>query len=206
MPKDTFFNLPEDKKERILNAAIDEFEEYGYQKASINRIVQRASIAKGSFYQYFGDKQDLFKFIMKEAVEKKLHYLRDVLAIVSELSFFKLLREMYISGIKFAIDHPKLNKIANDFIKNSDNKLKEAIFEENLPKSNDFLETLLKQGIEKEEIDPNIDVQLVAFMLTSLTSSIGEYFLKEVNAEDDMEVMSFIDKMLYVFENGIKSK
>ena len=56
----TFENLPEEKKNRILRAARAEFLRYPYEKTSINRILAEAEVPKGSFYQYFDDKADLF--------------------------------------------------------------------------------------------------------------------------------------------------
>ena len=70
MPTTTFFNLPEEKKKRVINAAVDEFAQNGYTKSSITRMVNKAQIAKGSFYQYFEDKEDLYRHILKKAVEK----------------------------------------------------------------------------------------------------------------------------------------
>lgn len=56
----TFERLPGEKKERILQAARAEFVRYPYEKTSINRILADAGVPKGSFYQYFDDKSDLF--------------------------------------------------------------------------------------------------------------------------------------------------
>jgi AcrR family transcriptional regulator len=53
MPNQTFFNLAEEKREQITQVAIDEFANNDYGGGSISRIVARAGIAKGSFYQYF---------------------------------------------------------------------------------------------------------------------------------------------------------
>ena len=64
MPTSTFFNLPPPKKERLLRAAIAEFSRKPFGDASINRIIQEAEISRGSFYQYFTDKNDLFHYIM----------------------------------------------------------------------------------------------------------------------------------------------
>ncbi len=64
MPKQTFFNLPQEKRDTIINAAVDEFAEYGLVNASTNRIVKNSGIAKGSFYQYFEDKEDVFKYLL----------------------------------------------------------------------------------------------------------------------------------------------
>ncbi len=60
MPHKTFYNLPDEKQNRIITSAIDEFIRCPYDKTSINRIVDGAGISKGSFYQYFDDKNDLY--------------------------------------------------------------------------------------------------------------------------------------------------
>ena len=67
----TFDRLAEEKKERILQAARAEFLRNPYEKSSINRILADAEIPKGSFYQYFDDKSDLFS-LCTCAVYKKL--------------------------------------------------------------------------------------------------------------------------------------
>ena len=52
--------LPPEKRERIINAALEEFASGGYDKASTNAICRRADISKGSLFQYFGNKKNLF--------------------------------------------------------------------------------------------------------------------------------------------------
>lgn len=64
MPTGTFFRLPEEKKTRLIQAAWDEFTRVTFADASINRIIQSAHIPRGSFYQYFTDKEDLFVYIL----------------------------------------------------------------------------------------------------------------------------------------------
>ena len=53
MPTNTFFNLPIEKKEKIINAAKSEFVEYSFHDASINRIIKSAGISRVLFYMYF---------------------------------------------------------------------------------------------------------------------------------------------------------
>ncbi len=55
--EENILNLPNEKRERIENAAIEEFATYTFRDASINRIISSVGIAKGSFYQYFNDKK-----------------------------------------------------------------------------------------------------------------------------------------------------
>ena len=64
MCSETFLRLPEEKKNRFLDAAWEEFTNVSYTDASINKIVSRARIPRGSFYQYFTDKQELFFYLL----------------------------------------------------------------------------------------------------------------------------------------------
>ncbi|MEH7383494.1 TetR family transcriptional regulator [Bacillus sp. JJ1533] len=76
MPKLTFFNLPEDKKQTLLEAAKKEFSNVPLFDASISNIIKSAGISRGSFYQYFEDKEDAFFFLLGEfAKEKKESFL-----------------------------------------------------------------------------------------------------------------------------------
>lgn len=64
MPTSTFFNLPPPKRDRLLRAAVEEFSQKSFHDVSINQIIQSAEIPRGSFYQYFADKTDLFRYIL----------------------------------------------------------------------------------------------------------------------------------------------
>lgn len=80
MPSTTFFNLPEEKRERLLQAAREEFSRVPYDEASINRIIHTAGIPRGSFYMYFTDKEDLFRYLLEDYLHRFSHLLRGMLA------------------------------------------------------------------------------------------------------------------------------
>ena len=61
---DTFRRLTPDKKSRIYQSAISLFAEYGYDGLSVDRVCEKASISKGSFFQYFPSKSHLFEFVI----------------------------------------------------------------------------------------------------------------------------------------------
>ena len=72
MPMDTFLRLPEEKRNRFLNAAWKEFTRTSFADVSINKIVHQAGIPRGSFYQYFADKRDLFLYLIEDMHERFL--------------------------------------------------------------------------------------------------------------------------------------
>ncbi len=72
MPKKTFFNLPEEKRNRILNGAREEFAHKPYQNVSINRLIEAMDIPIGSFYQYFEDKKDIYFYLLSFYMDSEL--------------------------------------------------------------------------------------------------------------------------------------
>ena len=79
MPSNTFLNLPEDKQTRLMDAASREFSAKPYNEVSINKIIQDAGIPRGSFYMYFQDKEELFRYLVHGYVEQLLMVLEEAL-------------------------------------------------------------------------------------------------------------------------------
>ena len=203
MPTETFFNLPEEKKQRIIEAAIDEFSRYSFHKARVTAIADNAGIAKGSFYQYFEDKKDLYKYLMEIIAEKKLSYInKDMLMNREKYGFFQLLREVFLSGIRFAKENPRLVPIGEMLV--ADKDLLSELYGEHRYLSRDFFKELLEFGREKGEIDPDADLDFLARMLSGLTYSLVDLVMED--GKIDMDDMKIYDKMLHFVENGIKKR
>lgn len=66
MPTQTFYNLPEEKRQKLLKAIHEEFFRVPFEEVSINQIIKLAGISRGSFYQYFEDKQDMLQYLMSD--------------------------------------------------------------------------------------------------------------------------------------------
>lgn len=70
MPKPTFFRLEEEKQLKIIEACEKEFSSVPIHQSSIANIVKYADIPRGSFYQYFEDKDDVFYYICDNLVKE----------------------------------------------------------------------------------------------------------------------------------------
>ena len=68
MPTERFYRLPKEKADMIRMAAVEEFKRVPPEEASINKIIQSADISRGSFYTYFEDKLDLFRWVIGDFV------------------------------------------------------------------------------------------------------------------------------------------
>ncbi|HEY8391102.1 MAG TPA: TetR/AcrR family transcriptional regulator [Capillibacterium sp.] len=203
MPKETFFNLPEEKRQRIIEAAIAEFATHPFQQARVTVIADRAGIAKGSFYQYFEDKKDLYTYLMGLLFQKKMSYLnRDLVENRGKYPFFQLLREVFLSGIRFAKENPRLVPIG--MMLANDKQLYREIFGQHEDASIEFFRQLLEEARAQGEIDPAIDPKVAATMLTGLVYSLTDLIVED--GKLDLDDMAIIDQMLYFAENGLKKK
>lgn len=70
MPSQTFQNLSEEKKQRIFGAIYSELLRVPFPEMSINQIIKNAGIPRGSFYQYFENKDDAFDYFVEESSKK----------------------------------------------------------------------------------------------------------------------------------------
>lgn len=79
MPKSTFYNLNDEKREKIEKALRNEFSKNLFEKTSISNIIEEAQIPRGSFYQYFEDKEDALKHIIKSFLAKEKEEIKKLL-------------------------------------------------------------------------------------------------------------------------------
>ena len=68
MVKQTFLNLPEEKRQRVTDAVFHEFSNYALTDAQVARIVKEANIARGAFYKYFDDLTDAYLYVYRQAI------------------------------------------------------------------------------------------------------------------------------------------
>ena len=116
MIKKTFYNLPEEKRQRVTEAIVDEFANAEDDKVSINRIVQKANISRGSFYQYFDDKLDLVEVLIRSYLNLVIDDLRRAI-ISSDGDIFYTFECMYDLIIDFSKDE-RNRKVLRNLISN----------------------------------------------------------------------------------------
>jgi len=206
MPKDTFFNLPEDKRALICDIAVDEFAEYPFARASINRIVAKSGIAKGSFYQYFEDKKDLFLYVMQLIAEEKINYMSPIMRNPDEHDFFTLIRELYLAGIQFANEHPKYAAIGTKFLANKEAPIYQEAKALGLLLSYPIYEKLLENAIARGEVRADVDINMLSHVIASMNVVVVEYYSEFLSQTFDESMIETADKFLDLLKNGIGEK
>ena len=133
MPKQTFLSLPEDKQNTLVQSAKKEFSRVPLHEASIANIIKDAGIPRGSFYQYFEDKEDLYYYLLNQVAQENNKKLNSILqekkgnlfeALLEQFRYMISLRhhEEHNDFLRYAflnMNHRKENTMANNIYKES---------------------------------------------------------------------------------------
>lgn len=174
MPKETFYRLPDEKRERVMAVAEREFLENSFEAASINRIIKEAAIPRGSFYQYFEDKKDIFLYIVSTHKNEAFGFVEsfikdsdgDVFSFMRKAIDFMISAECSekVEGMKRIFSQPWVfDMIVSDTMKG---KQEEA----NTPKG------IMFKYIDKNQLNVENDDELIALINIFASISLGLFF------------------------------
>lgn len=218
MVKATFLNLPEDKRARIIDVALEEFASRPYNKASLSNIVARAGIAKGSMYQYFTDKKDLFLYLLDLAGEQKLAYIRH--EVDSQADFFEMFEQSMLAGTRFSLERPVLSQVMANAMASSAEEVLQEVTAQGKRMSIEFFTQMLAEGQRKGTVRQDINVRLAANVLYSMLSQgLLDYLLEildvtihellvnpQVGAElTEDRIKSIIEEVMKIMRYGLEN-
>lgn len=203
IPKQTFMNLDEGKKKRIIECAFDEFAARDFENAKLSNIIKNAKISRGSLYQYFEDKTDLYLYLMDIAGKRKMVYIQEYFDNPMDLPFIELFHKMYLAGIKFAIDNPKMVDMMKHLLSKK-GKIYDLVFKDNLKLALDLYANLIDRDKELGRIRKDIDTRIFAQIVVDLTMNIS---VSQVSGENNDfnfdEMLERIAQILKIFEHGV---
>lgn len=193
MPKDTFHNLSEKKKRKIFDAAVQEFSTQRFSEASINQIVKKAGIPRGSFYQYFYDKEDVFLTMFELILKEKREILGHFVTLDPNADVFEACIQSVRATFEWSKLKPEYSQISllmeidnSEFI----TKLRTA--------SAQGLREMIERDKERGRIKPEIDSDLIVEMIYALI--LKEYFWTGL---DEEMFLKKLDDIIKIIKEGL---
>ncbi|MCA4752673.1 TetR/AcrR family transcriptional regulator [Mycolicibacterium fortuitum] len=108
MPTVTWARLDPARRAAVVEAAEAEFGAHGYSRGSLNVIARKAGVAKGSLFQYFADKRDLYAFIADIGSQRVRAYMEErIRALDSTRPFFEFLTDLLDDWVAYFAEHPQ---------------------------------------------------------------------------------------------------
>ncbi|MCV6976700.1 TetR/AcrR family transcriptional regulator [Mycobacterium bourgelatii] len=109
MPTVTWARVDPARRAAIVEAAEAEFGAHGFSNGSLNVIARRARVAKGSLFQYFADKRDLYAYITDTVSQRVRGYMEDLIRELDPASrpFFDFLTDLLDGWVAYYAEHPR---------------------------------------------------------------------------------------------------
>lgn len=196
MPKQTFLNLPDGKREPILASALAEFSSHSYDSASINVICREAGIPKGSFYQYFENKYDLYRHLLHVAVREKNAQLHTSLTHSVGKSVRIRFKELYYAGFAFSTAHPLLAELGNRFASETSPEIVNPIVTDASEPSSEVFLALIRAAQISGEIRAELAPENVLLLLFAVNAQVAEIVKPARGAGMESEAASKADALL----------
>ena len=168
----TFLNLPPQKQRRVLDEALSEFARRGYARASLNTLVRRLGIAKGSIFQYFRDKAGLFRTVFHFAVERVIRRLRRVRRATRGQDPFTRLHHSLTAGLELIEQDPRLFDLYLRIMFEGDIPFRSELLGTLLRFGRDYILDILREGVEQGYLDPELELETAAFVVEAVLERV----------------------------------
>ncbi len=210
LPTYPFFSLEPHKQNLLIFAALREFAHKGYKGALVENIAKEAQVAKGSIFNYFGDKKSLFLFVFQYALQKVKDHVKLIKEKTVGLNFPERLKSIGKEGLKFTRENPEIFRLYLRLHTESDIEIASTLLKLVRTYSVRFLCDLIEEAKEARELRANTDTLSLAFVLDSVFERLFQsYFLWHMGepfgifkSREEAELM--VEKGIELIIEGIK--
>ena len=208
----TFRRLDPARQQAVIQAILDEAAEKSPNALNIKQIAERAGVAVGSLYQYFGNRDNLLAF----AVELCVHQMTDLFAMSRPYLLEMPLREALTAYLTYGIEWSQTQQGFIQFFGRAayqdDPGLADKVVEPVATAMRETVEDMLKKALQRGEINPNLDLESTSRIINGLTIVVGDsQLLPYLNhyfqiTDETVPIERIVASMIDLIMNGIAPK
>lgn len=204
MPTSTFLNLPDEKRKRVLDAAIKEFGQRSVDEGNLANIVKDAKISRGSFYQYFDSKDDLYTYIFDTLRSERSEYVRPSFRLYKKAPFIRFFEEFYLRDSEYLLRHSAHIELGKHLYSSANNVARGLIQRQQSMYKEWFL-LAIDYDKERGLIDPKVDSSVFADLCVHFVTDI--FIFQSIYTQLSLDnIRDHFSKSLYFIENGVAPK
>lgn len=210
-PKDTFSNLPLDKRLKVEAALVKEFAGKGYQKASLNTVVNSLGIAKGSLYQYFVNKEAIFLYIFDRftlLIKAMLPRPGEPASPAPDL--WAAVRQTILAGISFVDDYPDFYQLYLNVLFEHEVPRRQELIARVRLFSMEYFGPLVVSGQARGAVTRAVPVAMVVFLIDAALDRFLQGYARSyldgglgLAAKDGPGLTAEIDQLLAALQHGL---
>lgn len=187
----------EELHQHLYTTALDLFKEQGYDETTVMTICKKAGVAKGTFFNYFTNKEAVLAYYMREITAKGLKATRKSLVESSKTNVLRVFLELFKQARKNQALFFITCRITpqEPELRHEEDRLDGDIAQ--------FLLDILTEGVNKDQIDASVPLDvLTSLLLSSLTASANDWAVNtEFNPEKEIERrVDFLFKAVYSYQ------
>lgn len=193
-------------KDKLIYEALREFAEKGFDSSSLNQIIKRSGISKGSFYHHFNNKEELFYSVIHRAAQEKLTFI-DRWIHEQEIgekprSFFETMRLQMEGGIQFALQYPELSVFLMSIMK--DPQLRDKALGLSPQYYDQVFDSLVEEALQRGELRKDIDPGFMKKFLKHSLINMGELLLNDSGEQLEREQLEKqTQQILKLLQHGL---
>lgn len=193
----------------MIRTAISEFLKHGYEKANVGVIARQAGVAKGSIYQYFDNKKELFLYAVNWSMNLIMNKYQNN-AVLKNIDIFTYFYEAAAPLFKMLREEKEPAVFVQEVFLGRYASVKDESMNAMLKVADDYVLRLVRQGKENGTVRKDIDDGTLVMFMTAVSMKLKENLLnKAKSAGDDIidggyeKYMGYIKDMMELLKNGM---
>lgn len=208
----TFRRLDPARQQAVIQAILDEAAEKSPTALNIKQVAERAGVAVGSLYQYFGNRENLLGF----AVELCVRQMTDLFAMSRPYLLEMPLREALTAYLTYGIEWSQTQQGFIQFFGRAayqdDPGLADKVVEPVATAMRETVKDMLNAAFRRGEISPDLDLEAASRLVNGLTIVVGDsQLLPYLNhyfqiTDETVPIERIVASMVDLIMNGIAPK
>lgn len=201
MPTQTFLNLPKEKQQRILDAAIKEFGKRNVQEANLSNIISDAGIPRGSLYQYFTNKEDMYIYVFDTLRAERAAYVEPAFALYKKEPFIDFFETFYLRDSEFLLRHPSHIELGKQLYSHA-HGVSRGLIQRLQARYKELFVVGIEVDKEKGLISKTVDTSTLADLFVHFVTDI--FIFQSVSNQLSMtNIRQHTKQTLFILQNGM---
>lgn len=196
-----------ERKDQLMSAALEEFTDKDYEKASLNTIIKHANLSKGVFYYHYPNKESLYLALLEDAFIKKWQYIKshtDNVDYHTQDIFDRFISQAKAS-VRFAKEYPQYYKLGRMFLKEKGTPIFGTALKHIKSSDPDVLDEMIKNAYQKGEINNQYPINFTVKLMHHLFLEFESIFFQDMD-HDLQDISDILEKYVLFMRHGLTPK
>jgi len=193
-----------ERKNELLNVAQELFFAKGYVQTSVDAIIKKVGVSKGTFYYYFKSKEDLMNKLVNRMTNQILLEIKKITER-TDLDALTKLNRAYITARNVKLENIELIKLYLKVLYKDENiMLRHKIYMSNVDLLVPEFAKIIQQGVEEKVFNtpfPGKAARLIFELAQISSDSTAKFFLE---MDENPEIIEKLKKEIDIYEDGIE--